>query len=116
MVENEIHFLRWNEFRRMAPAVLQLEVARIDRLIRTQPVGTDFYNTLIKARFELKNFMACLEGAEKESLEECCAAHLRAALLLVSMRPADLDENTRHTLNYVLDRLKYICDHIGRIY
>ena len=115
MVENEIQFLSWDEFRQMAPSILQLEVTRLGTLIDAAG-ATDFRNALVKARFEVKRFIACVQDAEKETVEDGCAAHLQTALLNVSLVNANLDEKTTATLHYIIDRLKYVNDRIALIY
>lgn len=116
MVENEIQFLSWDEFRQMAPSILQLEVTRLGTLIDAAGNATDFRNALVKARFEVKQFIACVQEADKETVEAACVGHLQAALLAVSLVNTKLDEATTATLNYVLDRLKYVNDRVGLIY
>ena len=115
MVENEIQFLRWSEFRQMAPTILRLEIDRLGPLIDTA-ADTDFRNTLVKARFALTQFVACVEAAEKDSVEATCAPHLRTALLAVSLVQAEHDAATTATLAYVIDRLRYVNARIGLIY
>ncbi len=116
MVENEIQFLRWQEFRQMAPSILQLEVTRLGTLIDASGEATNFRNALVKARFEVKGFIACVQQAEKETVEETCGPHLQAALLNVTLVNTNRDEKTTATLNYVIDRLKYVNDRIALIY
>lgn len=116
MVENEIQFLSWEEFRQMAPTILHLEVTRLGTLIDAAGGTTDFRNALVKARFEMNQFIACVEQADKESVEATCAPHLQAALLTVSLINTHLDEATTATLDYVIDRLKYFNDRISLIY
>ncbi len=116
MVENEIQFLSWTEFRQMAPSILQLEVTRLGTLIDAAGGATDFRNALVKARFEVKQFIACVQQAEQETVEEVCAPHLQAALLSVSLVNTNRDEETTATLHYVMDRLKYVNDRIPLIY
>ena len=116
MVENELQFLSWTEFRQMAPSILQLEVTRLGTLIDASGGATDFRNALVKARFEVKQFIACVQQAEKETVEEVCAPHLQAALLNVSLVNTNRDEETTATLHYVIDRLKYVNDRIALIY
>ena len=112
---NELQFLSWNKFRQMAPSILQLEVTRLGTLIDASGSATDFRNALVKARFEVKQFIACLQQAEKENVE-ACAPHLQTALLNVSLVHAHRDEAMAARLNYVIDRLKYVNDRIALIY
>ena len=116
MVENEIQFLSWEEFRQMAPSILQLEVTRLGGLIDAAGSATDFRNALVKARFEVKRFIACMQEAEKETIDAACALHLQTALLNVSLVNTGRDEKTTATLDYIIDRLKYVNDRIAFIY
>ena len=115
MVENEIQFLSWDEFRQMVPSILQLEVTRLGTLIDAAG-ATDFRNALVKARFEVKRFIACVQDAEKETIQTTCAPHLQTALLNISLININRDEATTATLNYITDRLKYVNDRIPLIY
>jgi hypothetical protein len=116
LVENEIQFLSWDEFRQMAPSILQLEITRLGTLIDAAPDTTDFRNTLVKARYELKRFVACLRKAQKETVVATCSDPLQTALLTVSLANTKRDAERTATLAYVIDRLKYVHDRIGLIY
>ncbi len=60
----------------------------------------------MKARFEVKPFIVCLQQTDKENVE-ACAPPLQVALLNVSLVHAHLDEETTAArLDYVIDRLK----------
>ena len=80
MVENELPFLRWDEFRQMAPTILQLEITRLGTLIDAAGHDTDFRNALVKARYEVKRFVACVQKTDRATVEHVCAPHLQAAL------------------------------------
>jgi hypothetical protein len=116
MVENELQFLDWDEFRQMAPTILQLEITRLGTLIDASRDDTDFRNALVRARYELKRFVDCVQEAGKATVEQACASHLQAALLAVSLAPAPSDETTARTLAYVTDRLTYVNDRLPLIY
>ena len=116
MVENELQFVGWKEFRQMVPSIVRLEISRLGRVIEQVRRQPDLCNALVKARFELKTFVTCLQQAEKETLEETCAAHLQTALLTVSMQSAELDGSAAETLRYVADRLNHVNDRMELIY
>ena len=116
MVENEIQFLSWEAFRQMDPSILGLEVTRLGTLIDAAGSATDYRNALVKARFEVKRFIACVQDAEKETIADACTPHLQTALLNVSLVNAHPDEKTTATLDYIIDRLKYVNDRIAFIY
>jgi hypothetical protein len=112
---NELDFVAWNEFRRMAPAVVGLELGRIERLIVSDEIGSDTYNSLVGVRFSLKKFCDGLDLAGRESLHDR-AAHLRYALLAVSMLAGTVSDDAAETLRYVSLRLNYIHNRINLIY
>lgn len=116
MVENEIQFLSWEEFRQMVPSILGLEVTRLGTLIDAAGGATDYRNALVKARFEVKRFIACVQDAEKDMVEDACALHLQTALLNISLVNANRDPKTAATLVYIIDRLNYVNDRIALIY
>ncbi len=113
---NELQFLSWSEFKQMAPSILRLEVTRLGKVIQNFPRDTEFHNSLVRSRFALEQFIACLPQAEKDTIEETCSAHLRAAIVHASFLPQDLDEETKRTCRYILDRLNYVYNRIGLIY
>lgn len=116
MVENELQFVGWKEFKQMVPSIVQLEISRLDCIIERVRDDPDRCNALVKARFELKKFVACLQQAEKETLEETCAPHLQAALLAVSMTPGEQGDDTAKRLRYIIDRLNHVHDRMEMIY
>lgn len=116
MVENELQFLRRDEFRQMTPAILRLEVDRLGTLIDAAGEATEYRNALVKARYELRRFIACVEEAEPGSMEEEGAPHLEAALLATTFAPAPPDEHTAQMLAYVADRLRYVHDRLPLLY
>jgi hypothetical protein len=113
---NELQFLSWGEFKQMAPSILQLEVTRLGKLMQTFPGGTDFHNSLVRTRFALRRFIACIEHAEKDTVGDKCGEHLRAAIMNLSLQPEELDGESRETCSYILDRLNYTLQRIRLIY
>jgi hypothetical protein len=107
---NELDFVGWNAFRRMAPAVLGLEIPRVERVMATLEPGTDTYNALVHVRHELRRFGSGLSEASKDELE-VRSEHLRRALLAVS-----LVAGSNETLHYVSHRLRYVYDRLHLIY
>lgn len=113
---NEVEFLRWEEFRQMAPAIIQLEISRLGEMIESLQADSDFRNALVKARFELKRFIDCLAGCGKESLEETCAGHLRNAMISLGLETSGPDQRTVRLRDYILDRLNHVHERIRLIY
>jgi hypothetical protein len=113
---NELEFISWEEFRQMAPSILQLEISRIGEIINRFQADTDFHNALVKSRFELKKFIECLSRSGKESLEDNCAKYLHIAIINLTVESAGLDEKTVQTRDYILDRLNYVHNRMRLIY
>ena len=116
MVENEIQYLSWKAFRRMAPSILRLEVARLGALMDAAGDDLDFRNTLAKARFELKRFEDRLDEATPETVKATCGPPLQAALMTLALAADDQTTVTASTLRYVLNRLTYLHDRLALIY
>ncbi|GIV60156.1 MAG: hypothetical protein KatS3mg043_1245 [Rhodothermaceae bacterium] len=112
---NELDFVPWDAFRRMAPAVVGLELRRLEGLLAAPPDDLDAYNALVRARFELKRFVDRLAEASRETAAATCGPHLQAALLALSLAPV-LDPETRQTLHYIADRLTYVHDRLRLVY
>jgi hypothetical protein len=113
---NELQFVSWDEFRRMAPSILQLEITRMDGLLPALGAHANSYNDVVRARFCVRQFVTCIEGAEKEHLEPDCAAHLHNAILSLSLPPDDLDAQALNTWRYVLGRLSDINRRLPLVY
>ncbi len=112
---NELDFVDWDEFRRMAPSIIGLEIGRLDPLVAASIGDLDLHNPLVRVRFELKSFVATLAEATPETIGSPCAEHLRAALLALPLFP-DIDDATAATLRYIANRLTYVYDRIPLIY
>lgn len=113
---NEIQFLSRREFQQMAPSILQLEITRLTKVIERLSEGTDVHNSLVRARFELVQFVLALQRASIDSREATLADHLRVAILNLVALPEGLDAETRTTCRYVLERLDYLEARIALIY
>lgn len=113
---NELEFISWKEFQQMAPAILQLEITRISRLLAAQPFDADFHNALVAVRYQLKKFIEYLPNVEKDGVETACAPHLNNALLNMPAPDALPDPALREILDYITDRINYVLQRIKRIY
>ena len=105
---NELEFTSWKEFEQMAPSIIQLEISRIGNLINAAAADIDFRNVLVKARFELRAFQECLQLAGRPPLKDSCVAHLRTAIICLSIRDLLQQEETATILKYVCDRLNSV--------
>jgi hypothetical protein len=113
---NEIQFLSWDEFRRMAPSILTLEVTRIGDLLEHASIGREDYNALVRVRHAMKTFVECVQCAQKDSVQATCEPLLMQALLSMPAPGPAFDIDTNRTIDYIVDRLKYILQRIPLIY
>ena len=113
---NELQFVSWSEFQRMAPSIIQLEITRLGTMIESFRQDTGVHNGLVEARFALMQFVSCLREIGQAQAEPACAPHLRTALLALSFLQEDRDPRTAETLAYTLDRIRYVYDRISMIY
>jgi len=105
---NELEFISWKEFEQMAPSIIQLEISRIADIINAPATDIDFRNVFVKARFELRKFQECLSQANRPPLKDACVAHLRTAIICLSIQNQIQDKKTATTLKYVFDRLNSV--------
>lgn len=110
---NELGYVSWEEFKKMAPPIIKLEINRTDALINEVQSETRIYNALIKARYELRQFVGCLEKTKSPPLPNSCRDHLSKAILNLSLGDVDSISNA---IPYILDRLNYVHARIGMIY
>lgn len=114
MVENEVQFLSWDEFRRMGPSILRLEISRLERLTRVSCPDSELYNALVMARFELSRLVSVLDRTEAPV--EHCADHLRKALLSLSFASAEGEDEVSEALHPILSRLHYLHHRMELVY
>lgn len=112
---NEIDFVGWTEFRRMAPSVVSLEIGRLEGLIVESDIGSEFYNALIRTRFALRNFIDGIQTSDKESALPH-TKHLEQALLGLSTAAETSRDRETETIRYVAHRLTYIHNRLKLIY
>lgn len=113
---NEIQFLEVDELRRMAPSIVGLELKRLDGVCaRTEP-GSDFYNTLVAARFELRQFLETLSETDKRKLVVDSARHLEAALVCLGLCRKDAEADDLGVVEYAADRMKHILERMKLLY
>ena len=111
---NEIHFVSRDEFIAVAPAIVQLEIRRLDELLRDLDLGSNLYNTVIAARYHLRRLVA--EQNALVSIPSQCSKHLEAAIMSVSVPPKSVEKSILATLSYVQDRLGHVLEQMTRLY
>lgn len=112
---NELDFVDRIEFRRMAPTVVGLETARIERLIAASEVGGDYYNALVRVRYALRQFVDAVQNSGEHS-PDFPGDRLESALIGLSLAVKGAGERDTETLRYVAHRLTYIHNRIKLIY
>ena len=111
---NELGFVPWRSFRRMAPSILGLEVSRLGELI-AEASDIEFRNALVKTRYELELFIDDLKARTGKSAS-FDTVHLQAAILNLPVDYPGIDSKTVRTLAYILDRLQYVHNRIRFVY
>lgn len=113
---NEIQFLEVDELRRMAPSIVGLEIKRLgDVCARAEP-GSDVYNTVVTARFELRRFLERLSEADDRKLKTDCARHLESALVCLALSKKDAEADDLGVVEYTTDRMKHILERMKLLY
>ncbi|HEY5565592.1 MAG TPA: hypothetical protein VIL33_08375 [Rhodothermia bacterium] len=110
---NELGFVPWRSFQRMAPSILQLEVTRLGELISAAG-ALDIRNALVKSRYELTAFIAALE--KEGSPDKLETSRLQAAIVNLPLEYPGIDSETGETLAYILNRLQYVHNRIRFVY
>jgi len=102
---NELEFTNWNDFRRMAPAIIQLEISRLGKIISSLKATNNTHNLLVKARFDLTQFQNHIKESDEGKIIESQMEKLYSALMCVSRAYEDSDENLKSKITYINDRL-----------
>ncbi|MBT8400171.1 MAG: hypothetical protein KJO98_06825 [Rhodothermia bacterium] len=122
---NEIQFLEWDELLRMAPSIVGLEVRRLSSAAEQLEPGTELYNMLVGARFELKQFLQSLGveetggGAERRSAtddRESAARHLESALICLGLCQKSAEGDVLGVVEYATDRMSHILERMKLLY
>lgn len=113
---NEIQFLSWDKFKGMTPSIVRLETTRITNLLRSGRLELKDHNALVSVRFALRQFIECLETAQKETFRETCGPLVDRALISMPASSSTFDVETARTLEYIVDRIKDIHQRIPLVY
>ena len=118
---NEIQFLEIDDLRRMAPPIVGLEIRRLTRACGLVEPGSDLYNTMVGARFELRRFLEVLAEADESiaadgGLERKCAGHLRTAIARLGLCRQDAEGELLGVVEYAADRMTHILERMSLLY
>lgn len=100
----------------MAPAILQLEISRITKMLAACEDDLELHNTLVGARYEIKQFAHCLRKTEAAPLEETCLHHLSTAILKLTAAAPNCAEKERQKIHYISDHLQNIANRARLVY
>ncbi len=121
---NEIQFLEWDELLRMAPSIVGLEIRRISGAADQVPPGSELYNMLVGARFELRRFLESL-GSEKSRNRgskpapdhaQSSARHLESALICLGLCQKSAEGDVLGVVEYATDRMTHILERMKLLY
>ena len=112
---NELHFVERDEFIQMAPTVVQLEITRLTKILGGLEIGSDNYNSIVAARFQLRQFLNDLTVAADHSDSHLSVDRLNIAIMCISAVSSSVDTDTCDLLIYVADRLGYILSQMSRL-
>ena len=113
---NELEFVSWRQFDRMAPSIMRLEISRLGDLIRRAGTNLEMRNALVKVRYELLEFLVEFEKCSDGNLSVSVTERLNAAIVNLPLDQADPDGEFHASLRYILDRLRSIQKRIDFIY
>jgi hypothetical protein len=111
---NELDFVPWQAFRRMAPSILNLELNRLADLM-AQAQNLEYRNALVRARYELEAFVAAFEESVGQP-QQLPLARLQAAIVNLPIEYPEIGPEAQETLAYILDRLQYVHTRIRFVY
>lgn len=112
---NEIHFVDRDEFLQMAPAIVQLEITRLCKMLTDLEPGSDVYTAVVATRYHLTELLKELSVQDADEGQTISAEHLRAAIMCLSVPEDTVDETIQESLVYVADRLGYILLQVSRL-
>lgn len=118
---NEVQFLEIEDLRRMAPPIVGLEIRRLTDACRLVEPGSDLYNTIVGARYELRRFLEVLADVGVPALagaglERECAAHLRTAIDRLGVCREKADGDVLAVVEYAADRMSHILERMRLLY
>ncbi len=113
---NELEFVPWSQFHRMAPSILRLEISRLGDLIRSAGSDLEMRNALVRVRYELLEFLVAVERCEDGKISESATERLDLAIVHLPLDRATEDAKMHASLKYILDRLRSVKRRINFIY
>jgi hypothetical protein len=113
---NELEFVSWRQFHRMAPSIMRLEISRLGDLIRQSGADLDLRNALVRVRYELMEFLVDVQNCSDGNLSSGVTEHLDAAIVNLPLDQVEPGSDFHVSLRYILDRLRSIQQRIDFIY
>lgn len=113
---NELEFVSWREFKQMAPPIAQLEISRLGKVIDASGDDLELRNSLVQARFALLQFVHGVSQAEAAPVPPDCIAQLETARLALNHARPQAPAAAMPTLDYVLDRVRFLQQRCRMVY
>jgi hypothetical protein len=112
---NELEFTNFADFKRMAPSIIQLEITRLEKIIRSLEASDYSHNLLVKARFDLIQFKEQIQNSSAKINDEKLEK-LFSALFCISEASRDSDIMIKEKTTYILDRLNDLVNKSRMLY
>lgn len=122
---NEIQFLEWDELLRMAPPIVGLEIRRLTGAAEQVQPGSELYNMLMGARFELRRFLESLGRMDDGDRyvdqpapdhAEASTSHLESALICLGLCQKSAEGDVLGVVEYATDRMSHILERMKLLY
>lgn len=102
---NELEFTNIADFKRMAPAIIQLEISRISKITDSLEAPEQVHNSLVKARYKLLNFKETFNNIKFEKINQDSMKELFSALYIISSAADFSNGELKSKIIYIIDRL-----------
>ena len=113
---NELEFTNFNDFKRMAPSIIQLEITRLGKIIYSLETTNSAYNLLIKARYDLSQFQNDIDTINEQKIEESTLVRLYSALFCIASAAEKSDKSIKSKADYVINRLNDLLNKCKMLY
>jgi hypothetical protein len=113
---NELEFTNLNDFKRMAPSIIQLEISRLGKIIGSLEATNSVHNLLVKARYDLTEFQKDVETLNENKVNNRHLSKLYSALFCIASASKNSGKTIEDKINYVSDRLNDLLNKCKMIY
>jgi len=113
---NELEFTNINDFKRMAPSIIQLEISRLSKIIDSFEASSSTHNLLVKTRYDLNEFQKVVETFKEDKIDDHHLAKLYSALFSIATAAENSDKTIKIKMDYIIDRLNDLLNKCKMIY